>query len=345
MIWNWKEKYKMNKKLRSLVGMLFIGFALLLVGCSGDSANDSKAALSATEGTALADSGTLYLKVNPEIAINYDENGKVTGIVGVNDDGTDIVNMYPDFIGKDSGFVVKDLIALIGEAGFFVEEIEGNAKKIVIELEAGSAIPGDNFLEVMAANAQSAVEEYKLNSNVEVDGETYMTLDEAKNIAFKHAGIDGANAVFDDQDFDIDDGVPHFELEFKLDGVEYEYDIHAITGEVLNFERDQDDDSGYDDSAYGETTKPAEKAAPKPAKKPAPAPKTETKKPAPAPKPAPKPAAKPAPAKKADTDYSDYDDTDYTDYDDSDYDDTDYDDTDYDDTDYDDSDYDDSDYD
>ena len=335
----------MNKKLRSLVGMLFIGFALLLVGCSGDSANGSKAALSATEGTALADSGTLYLKVNPEIAINYDENGKVTGILGVNDDGTDIVNMYPDFIGKDSGLVVKDLIALIGEAGFFVEEIEGSAKKIVIEVEAGSAIPGDNFLEVMAASAQSAVEEYKLNSNVEVDGKTYIKLDEAKNIAFKHAGIDGTNAEFDDQDFDIDDGVPHFELEFKLNDVEYEYNIHAITGEVLKFEHDQNDDSGYDDSAYGETTKPVEKVAPKsdskpetkkPAPKPAPSP--ETKKPAP--KPAPKPVAKPAPAKKADTDYSDYDDTDYTDYDDTDYDDTDYDDTDYDDTDYDDSDYD-----
>ena len=98
----------MNKKLRSLVGMLFIGFALLLVACSGDSTNGSKAALSATEGTALADSGTLYLKVNPEIAINYDENGKVTSIVGENDDGTEIVNMYPEFIGKDSGFVVKD---------------------------------------------------------------------------------------------------------------------------------------------------------------------------------------------------------------------------------------------
>ena len=305
----------MNKKLRSLVGMLFIGFALLLVGCSGDSANDSQAALSATDGTVLADSGTLYLKVNPEIAIDYDENGKVTGIVGVNDDGTDIVDMYPDFIGKDSGLVVKDLIALIGEAGFFVEEIEGNAKKIVIELEAGSPMPGDNFLEIMASSAQSAVEEYKLNSNVEVEGKTYMTLEEAKNIAFKHAGIDGANAVFDDQDFDVDDGVPHFELEFKLDGVEYEYDIHALTGEVLKFEQDRDDNSGYDNSAYGETKKPAEK----PVEKATSAPKKETKKLSPAPK------SKPAtPAKKADTDYSDYDDTDYSDYDDSDYDDSDY---------------------
>lgn len=314
----------MSKKLRSLVGMLFIGFALLLVGCSGDSATDAKASLSATEGMALVDSGTLYLKVNPEIAIDYDENGKVTGIVGVNDDGTGIVDMYPDFIGKDSGLVVKDLIALIGEAGFFVEEIEGNAKKIVIELEAGSAIPGDNFLEVMAANAQSAVEEYKLNSNVEVDGETYLTLDEAKQVAFEHAGIDGTNAVFDDQDFDIDDGIPHFELEFKLDGVEYEYEVHAITKEILKYEIDNNDDSKYDHSAYGETTKPAEQ----PAEKATSAPKEATKKPAPAPK----------PAKKADTDYTDYDDSDYSDYDDTDY--SDYDDTDYDDSDYDDSDYD-----
>lgn len=325
----------MTKKLRTLASLFFIGFALLVVGCSGDTTNDSQAAVSASEGTAITESGTLYLKVNPEIAINYDDNGQVTSIYGENDDGKEIIGLYPDFIGKDSGLVVKDLIALIGEAGYFVEEIEGEAKKIVIELEAGSAMPSNNFLEVMAASAQSAVEEYKLNSNVEVDGETYITLKDAKKIAFEHAGVDGTKARFEDQEFDIDDGVPHFELEFEIDNVEYEYDIHAITGDIIQFEHDHDDkkatkpanarnnqdDSGYDDSAYSKPVKPA---APKPAvKKPAPKPAAE-KAATPAPKTAPKRA------RRDDTDYgdTDYDDTDYTDYEDTDYDDSDY--TDYD---------------
>lgn len=350
------------------MGILMMGFALLLVGCSGDNADGSKGAMSASQGTSISESGTLLLKVNPEIAIDYDENGKVTRIIGINEDGTDIISQYPDYIGKDSGLVLKELIALIGEAGYFVEEVEGEARKIIIELEAGSALPGESFLEVMAANAQHAVEEYKLNSNVEVDGETYISLDDAKKIAFEHAKVDGTKAKFDDQEFDLDDGVPSYELEFMIDGNEYEYDIHAVSGEVLKYEHDlkdkkeaekpvapakSNDDSGYDDSAYDKKETPAQKPAAKPATKkaePAPAPKTapktETKKATPAPKAQPKksaPAAKPAPTPtKSRKDDSDYDDSDY---DDSDYDDSDYDDSDYDDSDYDDSDYDDSDYD
>lgn len=194
----------------------------------------------ATEATALVDSGTLLLKVNPEIAIEYDENGKVTGITGKNEDGTEIVDQYPDYIGKDSGEVLEELIALIGEAGYFVDEVEGEAKRIVIELEEGSALPGDHFLEAMAASAQHAVEEYKLSSNVEVEGDTYISIEEAKAIAFEHAGVDGSNAQFDDQEFDHDDGVPSYELEFMIEGTEYEYDIHAVSGEILENEIDEE---------------------------------------------------------------------------------------------------------
>lgn len=345
----------------SIFGLVFMSFALLLAGCGGAATNDAQGSESGNQSQALAESGTLFLKVNPEIAIDYDENGKVTGVRGMNDDGKEIITNYPDYIGKNSGDVLEDLIALIGEAGYFVEEIEGDAKKIVLEIEAGSTLPGNDFLERMAANAQHAVEAYKINSNVEVDGETYISLDDAKKIAFDHAKVDGSKAKFDDQELDIDDGVPVYELEFDIGEDEYKYDIHAITGEIIDFEHDletkrettqpvkptqKDSDSNYGDSAYGTSAAPARKPAaqkstPKPAAKPVQ--KNPTQK-----KPATKPVAKPAqkaPVNSRKSGNSDYDDSDYddSDYDDSGY--TDYDDSDYDDSDYDDSDYDDSDYD
>jgi hypothetical protein len=299
----------------------------------------------------------LLLRVNSEIAIDYDENGKVTGVRGINDDGKEVILEYPDYIGKNSGEVLEDLIALIGEAGYFIEEVEGEPKKIVLELEAGSPLPGDNFLEKMAANAQRAVEVYKLNSDVEVEGETYISLEEAKQIAFDHAKVEGAHAKFDDQELDVDDGVPSYELEFDIGKDEYEYDIHALTGEIIDFEHDleskrkttqpvkptrKDSDSNYDDSAYDTSAAPASKpAAEKPVQKPAAQPAKQ--------KPAANRPVQKAPVNSSDSDYddSDYDDSDYddSDYDDSDYDDSDYDDSDYDDSPYDDSDYDDSDYD
>lgn len=237
--------------MKKVFGMLFVALAFVLVGCSPSGTQSSEAELPSIEGTAIADSGTLLLKVNPEIAIDYDQNGKVTSIRGINDDGEEIIANYPDFIGKNSEQVLQDLIVKIGEAGYFVEEVEGKSRQIVIELEEGSVLPDDKFLEKLALNAQKAVEEYQLNSDVTVEGDTYISLDEAKQIAFDHAGVDGTNAKFDDQEFDMDDGVPSYELEFKINGNEYEYDIHALTGEVLKFEAD-----------LKEAAQPAKPAAP-----------------------------------------------------------------------------------
>jgi len=224
-------------------------FALVLAGCGGSNGNatdDLDGNQSATPGETLADSGTLYLKVNPEIAINYDENGLVTDIRGDNAEAEEILNNYPDFIGKDSGVVLEELIALIGEAGYFVEEVEGEPKNIVIELEEGSALPGDNFVERMATNAQQAVEDYKMsseettddNTQVTYDNNTLMSLDEAKQIAFGHAGVNGEDARFDDQELETDDGVTYYELEFDVGSDEYEYNVHALNGEILKVEQD-----------------------------------------------------------------------------------------------------------
>lgn len=235
----------MKKKTRILLSVIF---ALFLVGCGDNTTSDATENPSATQGETLSDSGTLYLKVNPEIAIDYDENGLVTDVRADNTEAEDILSNYPDYVGKDSGIVLEELIALIGEAGYLVEEVEGESKSIVLELEAGSPLPGEDFLERMASNAQEAVEEYKTSSEetretdtkVSYEEHTILSLEEVKQIAFDHAGVSGENAAFDDQDLDTDDGVLMYELEFEIGEDEYDYEIHAQTGEILDFEQDLD---------------------------------------------------------------------------------------------------------
>ncbi|MBQ7828419.1 MAG: PepSY domain-containing protein [Clostridia bacterium] len=61
----------------------------------------------------------------------------------------------------------------------------------------------------------------------------YIGIDKAKEIALSHAGVDTATVRFEEADTDRDDGVAVYELEFYTDGVEYEYKIDALTGEVL----------------------------------------------------------------------------------------------------------------
>lgn len=57
-------------------------------------------------------------------------------------------------------------------------------------------------------------------------------LDAAKRAALADAGVDGTQARFTKAELDDEDGVLVYELEFRTGTHEYEYEIHATTGEV-----------------------------------------------------------------------------------------------------------------
>ena len=65
---------------------------------------------------------------------------------------------------------------------------------------------------------------------------------EAQNIALHHAGLQLSEVRMDRADYDLDDGVPEYEIEFRKDKTEYDYTIHAVTGEVLAHHSERDFD-------------------------------------------------------------------------------------------------------
>lgn len=67
-----------------------------------------------------------------------------------------------------------------------------------------------------------------------------MSVDEAKAIALKHAGLSAAQVTFEKAELDRDDGRLEYELEFRSGGVEYEYTLDAVSGAILEAERDHD---------------------------------------------------------------------------------------------------------
>src|SRR5699024_11328609 len=76
----------------------------------------------------------------------------------------------------------------------------------------------------------------------ELEAPVYISQSEALAIAFQHAGVDGAHAEIDEVELDSDDGVPYYEIEFEVGENEYEYEIHAISGEILDYDHDIEDD-------------------------------------------------------------------------------------------------------
>ena len=131
--------------------------AALLTGCGAQPQESSVTA------------GVLTLRVNPEIAIHYNQSGKVVALEGDNQDGREIVEAYPDYIGKDCEVVVQELVEEIHAAGYFVEEVEGHPRRVVLELDDDSQEPREDFLEDMSRSAQSALEGLSLGSAVVVE--------------------------------------------------------------------------------------------------------------------------------------------------------------------------------
>lgn len=65
--------------------------------------------------------------------------------------------------------------------------------------------------------------------------------DQAVQIALEHAGLTAGQVTRLRAEFDMDDGVPEWDVEFRSGNMEYEYTIHAETGKILEWDKDRDD--------------------------------------------------------------------------------------------------------
>lgn len=163
-------------------------------------------------GTELATGGVLCLKVNPEIAIRYDENGNVTALEARNEDAKAILAGFTGFEGKPTKEVVSQLVGKIGEAGYFVEEIEGKTRKIVIEIEPGSTLPNGTFLDDVVAEVQTKVNNHDWNSPINIEGYTdydytdYGTVPpQTTTPTGTTPAVNPGHTDYDDTDYDITD--------------------------------------------------------------------------------------------------------------------------------------------
>lgn len=70
------------------------------------------------------------------------------------------------------------------------------------------------------------------------NNEAVISADKAKEIALKHAGVAAAKATGLKAEYDVDDGRKVYDVEFRVGRVEYEYEINAVSGAVIGYEKD-----------------------------------------------------------------------------------------------------------
>ena len=198
--------------------------------------------------------GTVLLSINPEIEIDYDTVGNVVALTGLNEDGKAVLISYTGYEGKPCTAVVGELVDEINAGGYFDDTIDGHAKNIVLKMERGSQYPSDQFLNELAEAVRLVVEADQIGSQTvaldddDYDGaygeKGYINAAAAQSILSTQLGRDDIQFV--EKDYDLDDG--EYEVEFIMDGVEYEYEVNAVTGKVVEMDMDYQD---YDDTDYG----------------------------------------------------------------------------------------------
>lgn len=84
------------------------------------------------------------------------------------------------------------------------------------------------------------IENYEIPADQATTSSEYITAEKAKEIALAHVGLTEKDVRFEKVERDNDDGKVVYELEFKEGKTEYEFDIDAITGDILSYDKDHD---------------------------------------------------------------------------------------------------------
>lgn len=66
--------------------------------------------------------------------------------------------------------------------------------------------------------------------------------EQAKSIAAEHAGFSVKDVRFTKAKLDRENGVRVYDIEFHKDGMEYDYEINAATGDIVKYDSEKDDD-------------------------------------------------------------------------------------------------------
>ena len=90
------------------------------------------------------------------------------------------------------------------------------------------------------AAAEEPASQKTANAPEQGQAQNQISLDQAKKTALDHAGLNENEVRFSSAKLENDDGKYEYDIEFYKDNVEYEYEINAVTGEIIDSEIDYD---------------------------------------------------------------------------------------------------------
>lgn len=97
-----------------------------------------------------------------------------------------------------------------------------------------------NELNLLISSNKVSVENVTTSGNAST--KAYIESSKALEIACAHANAPVNDVRNTEVEFDYDDGRMVYDVEFDYNGIEYDYDIDAVSGEIVKSDKDRDDD-------------------------------------------------------------------------------------------------------
>ena len=150
------------------------------------------------------------------------------------------------------GYITEEAAKAAALAHAGLAETELQSVRAKLDYEDGRAVYDVEF--VQRTDSAAAEYDYEIDAlsgevvSYNIDAENYaaatgtaVTAEQAKQIALTHAGVAESDTRSMEMETDRDHGRTVYEFSWKVGWVEYEYDIDADTGAILNWSQEQDD--------------------------------------------------------------------------------------------------------
>lgn len=92
-------------------------------------------------------------------------------------------------------------------------------------------------IDVNTKEVVSYREDYLSTGNNNTTTNDYIGVERAREIVLNHAGLSSSEVTFSKVELDVDYGLATYEIEFYYNYFEYDYEVNAVTGEILKYER------------------------------------------------------------------------------------------------------------
>lgn len=212
---------KKNNLLKVLSAAAVAGVLFFSAACSNTQTSETPVnQASGAQASTKAAESSISLEKAIEIALTH---------AGVSRDDASFTKTQLDSDDKIPHYEI-DFIADGKEYDYEVAVSDGK----ILESESDSAEPSTASTESEVTKGGIDVNEPTTKKN------GFISVDEAKAKALKDAGIAYADAVFEKAEFDDDDLIPHYDIEFYADGYEYDYEIDAKNYNVIEKSKEKE---------------------------------------------------------------------------------------------------------